>query len=172
MAPLESRIGFDRNPLHIDHIDDARWLEACVWADDLERFEQLRAAIDLVAPLHPDVRTADLAHPSFADVLHGAVTAAPQDQLPTIVHSWVIAYLDSDAQNRLAAAIASIGTQRDLDWIVFEPPSQVRGLGIDELGDGDADMLARVSYRSGRRSVAVLATVHSHGRWMAWWHDV
>lgn len=172
MAPMGSRFGFDRNPLHIDHVDDARWLEACVWADDLERFEQLRIAIDLVASLHPDVRAADLADASFADLLESAVDATPQDQLPTIVHSWVMAYLDPDAQSRLADVIASIAATRDLDWIVFEPPSQVRGLRIDELGAGDADMLARVSYRSGRRSVAVLATVHSHGRWMAWQHVV
>ncbi len=42
-----ARIGLDRSPIDLTDPDAARWLEACVWPDQPDRFHRLQAAIGL-----------------------------------------------------------------------------------------------------------------------------
>ena len=39
--------GIDREPIAIDDEEQTRWLMACVWPDQHDRFQRLRAAIDI-----------------------------------------------------------------------------------------------------------------------------
>jgi hypothetical protein len=36
------RRGIDLNPLDVTNDDDMRWLEACIWPDQVHRIERLR----------------------------------------------------------------------------------------------------------------------------------
>jgi DNA-directed RNA polymerase specialized sigma24 family protein len=45
-----ARRGVDASPLDVQDEQDRRWLEACVWPDQLHRLERLRAAVRALPP--------------------------------------------------------------------------------------------------------------------------
>ena len=47
MPAIGGRLGIDRTPIDVTDPIEARWLEACVWPDQADRFHRLRAAIEL-----------------------------------------------------------------------------------------------------------------------------
>ena len=57
--PIASSIGLDTEPIDVSDPLQARWLEACVWPDQVERFERLRAAIEIADRVGVDVRRGD-----------------------------------------------------------------------------------------------------------------
>ena len=57
--PVAARIGLDRSPIDVTDPDAARWLEACVWPDQPDRFHRLQAAIGLAQVDPPTVRAGD-----------------------------------------------------------------------------------------------------------------
>ena len=52
-------IGLDISPIDVRDEEAVRWLEACVWPDQAERFERLVAAIAIARKTPPDVRQGD-----------------------------------------------------------------------------------------------------------------
>ncbi len=50
---FRTRLGVDRDPIDVTDPDAARWLEACVWPDQADRFHRLRAAIALATATPP-----------------------------------------------------------------------------------------------------------------------
>ncbi len=176
LPPVAYRAGIDRQPVDVDDDDAARWLLACQWPEHVNRFARLRAAIDLAraAPDRGEVRTGDV-----VDDLAETVAGAPPDAHLCVYHSWVAAYLTTERQQALGAAIADIARSRPVSWIFAELPYEVPGLPVppapaDRAGDrppkgATAVVLVDVD-RDGRRSrVHRLADVHPHGRWMYWW---
>ena len=56
MPDVRQRVGLDRSPIDVGDPERRLWLEACVWPDQTERFERLRAALDhrrRRGPRHP-----------------------------------------------------------------------------------------------------------------------
>ena len=49
MPRVVQRCGLDRSPVDVHDAERRRWLEACVWPDQIDRFERLRAALDIAA---------------------------------------------------------------------------------------------------------------------------
>ena len=56
---IAAAAGIDRSPIDVTDALQARWLEACVWPDQVERFERLRAAIEIAADVGVEVRQGD-----------------------------------------------------------------------------------------------------------------
>ena len=57
--PIAAAIGLDTDPIDVSDPLQARWLEACVWPDQVERFERLGAAIEIANRVGVDVRPGD-----------------------------------------------------------------------------------------------------------------
>jgi hypothetical protein len=176
LPPVAYRAGIDRQPVDVDDDDAARWLLACQWPEHVTRFARLRAAINLAraAPDRGAVRSGDV-----VDDLAETVAGAPPDAHLCVYHSWVAAYLTTERQQALGAAIADVARSRPVSWVFAELPYEVPGLPVppapaDRAGDrppkgATAVVLVDVD-RDGRRSrVHRLADVHPHGRWMYWW---
>ena len=158
LPPVAYRAGIDRQPVDVDDDDAARWLLACQWPEHVTRFARLRAAIDLAraAPDRGDVRTGDV-----VDDLAETVAEAPPDAHLCVYHSWVAAYLTTERQQALGAAIADVARSRPVSWVFAELPYEVPGLPVppapaDRAGDrppkgATAVVLVDVD-RDGRRS--------------------
>ena len=66
--PIVAAIGVDTDPIDVGDPLQARWLEACVWPDQVERFERLArgdrrsptASVSTFAAATPSSRSADL----------------------------------------------------------------------------------------------------------------
>ena len=59
MPVIGARLGIDRKPVDVTDPIESRWLEACVWPDQADRFHRLRAAIELATTAQPRVRSGD-----------------------------------------------------------------------------------------------------------------
>ncbi len=57
--PIAASIGLDTDPIDVSDPLQARWLEACVWPDQVERFERLGVAIEIANRVGVDVRRGD-----------------------------------------------------------------------------------------------------------------
>jgi hypothetical protein len=157
-------VGIDASPIDLDDDDGLRWLEACVWPDQIDRFERLVAAIDLAREVRPVVRRGDA-----VDDLVATVTQAASAGHPTVTNSWVLNYLSTDARQQYVATLDQLGQQFDLSWVLAESPASTEGLPIPTTDAAEElTVLSLVRWRGGQRLVQRLATCHPHGYWMHW----
>jgi hypothetical protein len=161
---IVARCGIDRRPIDVTDEGEAHWLEACVWPDQIDRFERLRAVIDIARADPPELLAGDAATSL-------APTAARLDRAGHVVvtNSWVLNYLSADERTEYVAALDRVGSAIDLSWVYVESP----GL-TPELPWATAPIESAVTalnlarWRDGRRSVEHLAVCHPHGYWMHW----
>jgi hypothetical protein len=163
--PIAWRRGVDLTPLDVADPAQRGWLEACCWADDLERFDRLRAALDLVTPDPPVVESGD----ALAE-LPRLLRAAPERHHLVVMNAWALTYLTPARREAVGKIIAGAGRDRDLTWLSIESPAQTPELPRppDPLRRPGATDLIAVSARAGQIEVARLAELHPHGRWIDW----
>ena len=159
------RRGIDLTPLDPGSPEDARWLAACVWPDDLARFTRARRALARAAEQERVVVRGD-AVDDLADLL----AAAPAGTHPVVFHSWVLPYLAPERRRDFVAAMHRLGQRRDLTWLAMEARDEVPELPfpVRPTRTTGATELLEISYRDGRRVVEALAESHPHGRWLDW----
>jgi len=161
LPAISWRRGLDRAPLSAAVDDDALWLLACQWPDDLWRFERTRRAL-AEARAHPPVLVqGDM----IADLEH-VVDQVPDDARVVLFHSWVAAYLSFEEQASLRAAISSLSSRRGVSWLWLEHPRDVPGLEpprVDDRIRGSSLLVLEEPPGLAR----VLAQCHPHGTWLA-----
>jgi hypothetical protein len=146
-ARIRRRIGIDRHPVDIRTEHGARLLQAFVWADDSERLERLRRAIDLArsAPDPPELVEGD-----FVELLPQILERQTGDALTVVFDSHSTEYLDDPSYERLAARLARAGRRLPLAWVSVEQPRGRRGSGhvleLQQWPGGERRRLARVHY--------------------------
>jgi hypothetical protein len=156
--------GLDAQPVDLTDPEQVRWLEACVWPDQTDRFERLRTAIEIGREQEVRVRRGD-AVADLADALDGL----GEDGHPVVTTSWVLAYLSDRHRADFVAALDARGQQQDLSWVYLEAPAYAPGLPRpSRTDDPELTALTVVEWRGGRRSVRQLATCHPHGYSLRW----
>lgn len=164
---VASRAGVDLNPLDITDPDDARWLVACQWPDEIDRTHRIRAAMALARGDAPEVVRGDA-----VEEVAALVDAVPGHALPVVFATWALAYLPAPRQRALLAVLDRIGSNRDLSLVFAEQPIQIAGMPVPARPDGrpDGPPTALVSYvwRDGTRTEQRLGDTHPHGRWLEW----
>ena len=164
MPRIVSAIGLDQSPIDVTDPEQTRWLEACVWPDQPERFDRLVAALELAVADPPDVRRGDAVGDLAALVREAAAAGHP-----VVTNSWVLNYLDLTARREYLDTLDRLGGEIDLSWVLAEAPAQTPGLPIPTTDPPEeVTVLSLVTWRSGRRAVTRLATTHPHGRWLNW----
>lgn len=161
---ITARCGIDQRPIDVTDDAEARWLEACVWPDQADRFHRLVAAIDIARRQPPEILAGD-AVASLATGVQRVGAAAH----PVVTNSWVLNYLTSDDRVAYLTELERIGAERDLSWVYAEAPIHIPELPISaDQKDPHRTALTMVRWRNGERTVDHLATVHPHGFWMHW----
>lgn len=164
MPIVSSRLGVDRHPVDVMNAGEARWLEACVWPDHLERFERLSAAIELARTEPPEVLVGDA-----VTSLRRAIERFGDDVHPVVTNTWVLNYLTAQERIDYLAELDAIGAERDISWVYAEAPILVPELPSEpDPSNPDLTVLSLARWRSGVRSVEHLATCHPHGRSIHW----
>jgi hypothetical protein len=161
---ITGRIGIDQHPVDLAQPDEARWLMACVWPDQADRFERIRGAIILAQHRQADIRTADA-----IDGSRSAVADAAASGHPVVINSWVLNYLTEDQRVAYLAELDAIGAERDLSWVYAESPALCPGIPFPfELEHVHLTALMLVRWRNGIRTVDHLGVAHPHGYWLHW----
>jgi hypothetical protein len=167
MPQIAERLGIDRNPVDVHDPAEARWLEACVWPDQTDRFERLRAALALAMNDAIVVRQGD----AISDTARLVESLVPAGH-PVVTNTWVLNYLSGAERTAYVGALDAVGACVDLSWVYLESPyltPELPGPIGDEATDRTALVLVR--WRSGHRTVDHLADAHPHGYWLHWKDD-
>lgn len=164
MPRIAAAFGLDRTPVDLGDPDEVRWLEACVWPDQADRFDRLVAALSLAEMHRPDVRRGDA-----VDDLAPLVVEAASYGHPVVTNSWVLNYLDHPRRLEYVAEMERLGGSLDLSWIIAEAPDQTPGLPVPTTDPAEAiTVLTLVRWRGGERTVQRLGRTHPHGYWLDW----
>jgi hypothetical protein len=171
MPTIAARVGLDLGPIDVHDEASARWLQACVWPDQLDRLERLRRAIAIARAVELDLLTGDAVDGLPLAVARAAAHDASAH--PVVMNSWVLSYLTHERRVAYVDQLDAIGAARDLSWLYAESPGDTTGLPTPRPARGDGSpehitVLALVRWRGGRRSVERLATAHPHGYWLHW----
>ena len=164
LPEIASRVGIDLAPVDCRDEQETRWLLACILADRLDRVERFGAALALARRDPPRLVRGDFTR-ALAEVAAGV---PPQQQL-CLLDSYSLVYLAPEERAELAATIAALARDRDLDWISSERPGTIPGL-VEPAPpeDAHATFVAWSAFRGGRRRDRVLARAHTHGAWVEW----
>lgn len=164
MPQIAARLGIDRDPIDIGDPTEARWLEACVWPDQADRFHRLVAAIELARRSLPEVVAGDA-----VDALADGIESVGAVAHPVVTNTWVLNYLSPDARRAYLAELERIGAARELSWIYAEAPALIPELpNSPDPRNPHLTVLTLVRWRHGHRTVEHLATCHPHGYWLHW----
>ena len=164
MPNIVRSIGLDLMPIDVHDDEEIRWLQACVWPDQADRFARLVAAIELARSAPPDVRRGD----AVAD-LAAIVEEAAAYGHPVVTNSWVLNYLPHETRLDYVAALDRIGAERDVSWVIAEAPGQTPGLPVPTTDPPEEiTVVTLVRWRAGKRSAQRLGTTHPHGYWFRW----
>jgi hypothetical protein len=156
-------LGIDASPIDVRDDDQVRWLEACAWPDQVERFARLRSAISL-ARVH-DIR---VEKGDAVDDVVGSIERVREHGHPVVTTSWVLNYLSPARRTQFVNALDRVGASTDLSWIIAESPRETPELPGHAGKDEDITVISLVTWRQGVRRVERLATTHPHGNWVNW----
>jgi hypothetical protein len=156
-APLDirSRRGCDRNP--IDTVDPAQRerLMAYVWADQTERMERLKAAIDAML-----LQPVTVEHAEAAEWLQAVIEeSSERDVVRVVFHSIVWSYLEPRSQQLIANHLAKVGAAASID----RPLAWLR---LELAGKNEPAELRLTLWPGGENRL--LAHAHPHGQWIRW----
>jgi hypothetical protein len=168
LPTLADRAGLDLSPVDASSEDEAFWLLACLWPDNLARFNRLRTALVLWREMEdrPRLVQGDM----VADL--GAVAATVGGDSPLVVfHSWVAAYLTEEQQRGLVAAVQQVGETRPVHHLYAELPFETPGLPTPhgpDLRPGAQAATALVHIGPHGAAPERWGNVHPHGTWLRW----
>lgn len=152
-AAVASRAGCDLAPIDVADPAQARTLESFVWADQLARLRQLRAAIAAARREPPALTRA-----AAADWLARELAALPRGAATVVCHSIMWWYLSDAERARVTALLAAAGARATsaapLAWLRF-----------DLLGAATPEV--RLTLWPGGDEI-LLACADAHGRWVEW----
>jgi hypothetical protein len=147
---VSRRRGIDLNPVDVTTEHGARLLQAFVWADQADRLERLRRAIETVREDPPELMRGDYVE-SLPSLLADRVAGA---QL-VVFQTASTMYLDDGAMGTLRAALHEAARQEPLVFLTT---------GRAPNDDGFALEVERYPDGRGKR----LAVVDFHGEWLDW----
>ncbi len=166
---IVDRVGVDLDPVDLRDPERRRWLRACIWPEQLERFRRFDAAVaTFLAEADPPRVVAGDAVDELGDVIE----SLPDDAHVVVIWSWFLTYLRRDRRAALDAALDLIGRSRPLTLISAEAPRvhpafDDPGLPGDEPGEFRT-IVGLSRWRDGHREDAVVGRCHHHVQWLDW----
>jgi len=164
LAPRVAGVGLDLHPIDVTDTQATRWLEACVWPDQIDRFHRLEAALSVARRSPPTIVQGDA-----VDDVAALVRDAAQLGHAVVTTSWALNYLTAERQAEFVAVLDAVGRDVDVSWVAAESPEQTPGLALPHPpGTEHLTVLTLRTWRAGSVSTTALATAHPHGYWLHW----
>jgi hypothetical protein len=151
---VRRRIGIDRRPVDVTSEHGAHLLEAFVWADQTNRLDRLRKAIELIREDPPEILEGD-----YIEVLPALLERRDPDALTVVFHSASAVYLRPEDADSLRETMERAGEERPLAWVSYESAS-------DEEVGYHAFVLETQTWPGGERRR--LARLDGHANSMVW----
>jgi hypothetical protein len=144
----------DQLPVDLADPEQRSRLLSYVWADQAERVERVRGALQLALQDPPPVD-----HGDAADWVEAELAELPEGQTTVLYHSYVWSYLPAATQARIKAALADAGSRA-------QAGAGLAHLTFESVDGTERSALTLTLWPGGERRV--LAEAHPHGRWVRW----
>ena len=144
------RRGIDRSPVDVTTEHGARVLQSFVWADQTERLERLRRAIEILRADPPELITGD-----YVELLGSSLADSLDGSQPVVFQTASTMYLTPDELETLSRAMHAAARERPFTYIGT-------GHGPDNVG-----YALEAQYFPGGE-VERLAVFDFHGEWLEW----
>jgi hypothetical protein len=112
---VRRRTGIERRPVDVTTDHGARLLEAFVWADQANRLERVRRAIEIARTDPPRLMEGD-----FVEVLPALLAERDLDALTVVFHSSSIMYLSEEDRATVQETLQEDGRRGSLAWVSYE----------------------------------------------------
>jgi hypothetical protein len=112
---VRGRAGIDRRPVDVTTDHGARLLEAFVWADQPERLERVRKAVEVVRADPPRLMEGD-----YVEILPALLATRELDALTVVFHSVSTVYLREEERARLDEVFEAEGERGSLARVSYE----------------------------------------------------
>lgn len=144
------RRGIDLNPVDVTTEHGARLLQAFVWADQTERLERVRRAIELVRDDPPDLLRGD-----YVELLPALLDDRREGTQLVVFQTASTMYLDHGATDRVHAALREAARSEPLVYLstVNGPGDVGFALQLERYPDGGTTRLGVFDF---------------HGDWLEW----
>lgn len=165
---IGARIGLDRRPIDLADEEQLAWLEACIWADQLDRVKLLRTAAAAQLKDPPELVTGDA-----VDDLASTAARLPAELPLVVMTSHATVYFERPRRAEFVTALGELARSRPVWWVANGPYEA----GIDEVVPDREDLkyattglttLVLTRWTNGEPVARVLAQSDSHGRRMTW----
>jgi hypothetical protein len=163
LPAIAGRVGIDLNPVDSADPDQTRWLQACVFADQRDRFDRLTKALELARQSSIDLRRGDI-----VDLVPEVIAALPDNATVCVTSTWTLAYLDPLRRKVLYESLVQWGETKDVHLIVGEPSSVVEEFAPTSDLPSEATVWAHTRYSTGATHQTLLGYSHPHGTWLDW----
>lgn len=162
LPPVVARLGLDLAPVDVRDDDAVRWLEACLWPEQPERFARFASAVEVARADPPVLVAGDL-----VDDLPGVLAGLPPTAHLVVTHTWALTYVERARRARLVEVLERAAGERPVSWLSAEGPG-VTPLVEAPHREGYATLLGLTTWRGGARRTRPLAWCHHHLAWMDW----
>ena len=156
-------VGIDAQPIDVHDEVAVRWLQACVWPDQVDRFTRLHSAIDLARQSNLRIDTGD----AVENIVRLVAEASAYGH-PTVTTSWVMNYLSPAQRESFVNELVRVGTTTDVSWVIAESPLETPELPVSSNEGEDITVISLVTWRNGQQVSTRLARTHPHGNWIHW----
>ena len=158
--PLEVawRGGIDLQPVDVADDEAVAWLETCVWPEQQDRRDRLRAAVEIARTDPPRIVRGDL-----LDLLPDQVAAAGEHGPVIVFHSAVALYLDRARRQELVERMLELVHAGACRWVSNEGQDVLPSVTATASRPPD-DRLSFVLGVDGR----AVALTHQHGAGLRW----
>jgi hypothetical protein len=112
---VRARVGIDRHPVDVTTEEGALLLQSFVWADQEERLERLRRAIEVARRDPPRLLQGD-----YVEEVPKVLAERNLDALTVVFHSVSFGYLPQEARDRVRGAIEDDGSRGALAQVSYE----------------------------------------------------
>jgi hypothetical protein len=166
---VSAKLGLDRAPVDVSDEEKLAWLEACVWADQLDRIRRLRTAAAAQRKDPPELVVGDA-----VDDLAAVAARVPREVPLVVLTCRLLGHIEEERRADFVSALAKLAADRPLWWVGDEPYEAALSHvlpGHDELafwaGAGSCT-LGLVHWRDGVADAVALAHTSRYGQRMTW----
>lgn len=154
MPTIAQRVGIDLAPLAVHAEEDVRWLRACIWPEERERYQRLKAALTFARQQELSIIKGDA-----CELLPPLLSQIPLEQTLCVWHSFALNQGPTHVRARIDMQLRVASQERTIFRISLE---------ADPLRGGPP-RLELLTYRDGGLAQSEwLATCSFHGEEMEW----
>lgn len=153
-----TKIGIDQNIIDINNELETLWLKALVWADHVERFQTMNAALNLLKSSNlKKIQASKISE--FEEI----IVQVPLDQTLIIYSTFTFYQFSAEMISEFWEMLDCVGKSRNVYFLSAE------GLNSYLEKYNTKDMVVELTkYIDGQKTQNIVCTTNGHGNWIDW----